>query len=113
PTIVADFIEGVTLKELVQTRPLTVSEAATLVAEVADALDYAHGMGLVHRDVKPANIMLDYSQATAQGLGVGRPLLMDFGLALRQEAEVTLTLEGQIIGTPAYMSPEQAAGHGH
>src|SRR5262249_22678728 len=81
-----------------------------LVADMAEALDYAHQMGLVHRDIKPANAMLE------PGVGPGerlRPLLMDFGLALRDEAELTLTLEGQVIGTPAYMSPEQAAGRGH
>ncbi|MCI0457420.1 MAG: protein kinase, partial [Gemmataceae bacterium] len=135
PTLVADFIDGVPLKDLLAVRRLTFREAALLVAEVAEALDYAHGMGLVHRDIKPANILLDYGGraggvsprrsaspgADAPGtpvpnesvLGVGKPLVMDFGLALRQEAEVTLTQEGHILGTPAYMSPEQAAGHGH
>ncbi len=116
PTIVADFVEGAPLKDLLQTRSLTFRESATLIAEVAEALDYAHNMGLVHRDIKPANIMLDYSQppgTSGPERGVGRPLVMDFGLALRSEAEVTLTLDGQIIGTPAYMSPEQAAGKGH
>src|SRR5262249_33655947 len=71
--------------------------------------DYAHSLGVVHRDIKPANIMLE-----AAGRGeLGRPLLMDFGLALRAEAEVTLTLDGHVLGTPAYMSPEQAAGKSH
>jgi WD40 repeat protein/tRNA A-37 threonylcarbamoyl transferase component Bud32 len=116
PTIVADFVEGAPLKDLLQTRLLTFREGAALIAEVAEALDYAHNMGLVHRDIKPANIMLDYSQfpgTPSPERAVGRPLIMDFGLALRSEAEVTLTLDGQIIGTPAYMSPEQAAGKGH
>src|SRR5262249_11242697 len=63
------------------------------------------------RDIKPANVMLE--QRGAGQTDVGRPLLMDFGLALRGEAEVTLTLDGQLIDTPAYMSPEQAAGKGH
>src|SRR5262249_48293071 len=97
---------------------LTCREAATLVAEVADALHYAHERGLVHRDVKPANIMLDYGPPGPPGAEgatrtEGRPLLMDFGLALRDGAEITLTLDGQVIGTPAYMSPEQAAGQSH
>src|SRR5262249_38842319 len=74
-----------------------------------EALDYAHGMGVIHRDIKPANVMLE-----AGGRGeLGRPLLMDFGLALRDGAEVTLTLDGHVLGTPAYMSPEQAAGKSH
>jgi WD40 repeat protein len=65
-------------------------------------------MGAVHRDVKPANIMV-----TTGADGVMHPLLVDFGLALHDTAEITLTLEGQIVGTPAYMSPEQAAGEAH
>jgi tRNA A-37 threonylcarbamoyl transferase component Bud32 len=125
PTIVADFIHGVPLRDLAEARRLTFREAAALVAVVAEALDYAHTMGLVHRDIKPANIILEQGKArvTEDGVaaaggegelaGVGKPLLMDFGLALRAEAEVTLTQDGQIIGTPAYMSPEQAAGQGH
>ncbi|MCI0463116.1 MAG: serine/threonine protein kinase [Gemmataceae bacterium] len=136
PVLVADFVEGVPLKDLVQTRRLAFREAALLVAEVAEALDYAHDMGLVHRDIKPGNIMLDYSRRVGgvhplrapppQGadapraplpgetaLDLGKPLVMDFGLALRQEAEITMTQEGHIVGTPAYMSPEQAAGKGH
>jgi WD40 repeat protein/tRNA A-37 threonylcarbamoyl transferase component Bud32 len=118
PAIVADFIDGVSLRDLLTERPLTFREAAALVAEVAEALDYAHGMGLVHRDIKPANIMIDERTAgtgTLEGdlAGVGRPLVMDFGLALRPEDELTLTLDGHVLGTPAYMSPEQAAGRGH
>jgi WD40 repeat protein len=114
PVIVSDFIDGVTLRDLLQTRPLTAREAANLVAEAAEAVDYAHAMGLVHRDIKPANIMIESSRPeTGQVSSVGRPLIMDFGLALREDAEITLTLDGQVVGTPAYMSPEQAAGHGH
>jgi tRNA A-37 threonylcarbamoyl transferase component Bud32 len=112
PTIVSDFIEGVPLKDLLEVRPLTFREAATLLAEIAEAVDYAHTMGLVHRDLKPANIMIEYGPGDRDG-GVGKPLVMDFGLALRDEAEITMTLDGQVLGTPAYMSPEQAAGKGH
>jgi serine/threonine protein kinase len=111
PTIVADFIDGVPLKDLLEARRLTFREAAALVADVADAVDFAHHKGLVHRDLKPANIMIEADRGAPGGLG--RPLVMDFGLALRGEAEVTLTLDGQVLGTPAYMSPEQAAGKGH
>jgi WD40 repeat protein len=130
PAIVADFIDGVTLRDFLQVRRLTFRESAALVAEVADALDYAHAMGLVHRDVKPANIMIETSPGPGPGSGARtaagaelvssadaatrlRPLLLDFGLALRGESEVTMTVDGQVVGTPAYMSPEQAAGHGH
>jgi WD40 repeat protein/serine/threonine protein kinase len=118
PALVSDFITGVPLGELLQVRRLTFREAATLVAAVAEGLDYAHGMGLVHRDIKPGNIIVEYDSATAAGQGgpasrLGKPLIMDFGLALRDQAEVTMTLDGQVIGTPAYMSPEQASGRGH
>ena len=125
PTIVADFIHGVTLKDFLGVRRLTFREAAALVADLAEALDYAHERGLVHRDVKPSNIMLEYSPpftpdpgaggtgVGGEGAGVGKPVLMDFGLALRGEAEVTLTQDSHILGTPAYLSPEQAAGQSH
>jgi serine/threonine protein kinase len=72
-----------------------------VVAAVADALDFAHRCRIVHRDIKPSNLLLD---------DAGRPHITDFGLALRGEPEIAVTLDGQILGTPAYMSPEQAAG---
>ena len=75
-----------------------------MVATVAEALESAHRQGVVHRDVKPSNIMLRID---------GSPALMDFGLAKRDAGEVTMTLEGQVLGTPAYMSPEQARGDAH
>jgi WD40 repeat protein/tRNA A-37 threonylcarbamoyl transferase component Bud32/Flp pilus assembly protein TadD len=110
--LVCDFIEGLTLTDLLQARRLTFRETAEVIAQVAEALDYAHTHGVVHRDVKPSNIILERPGADPAA-PPGRPLLMDFGLALRSDAEVTLTLEGQVLGTPAYMSPELAAGHGH
>jgi hypothetical protein len=79
-------------------------QAAEIVALVAEAMHYAHGQGVIHRDVKPSNILLDVR---------GRPHLMDFGLAKRDSGEVTVTEEGQVLGTPAYMSPEQARGDSH
>jgi WD40 repeat protein len=120
PVIVADFVTGVPLKDFLQARRLTFREAAALLAETAEAVHYAHRMGVIHRDLKPANIMIAWDDqspgSAAEGgkrLGVGRPRVMDFGLALREGTDVTLTTEGAIIGTPAYMSPEQARGHGH
>ncbi len=102
--IVSDFISGANLAEWIESNPPTPREAAELCATVADALHCAHEQGVVHRDVKPGNIMLD--------LG-GRPHVMDFGLAKREAAEITITLEGRVLGTPAYMPPEQARGEGH
>jgi hypothetical protein len=112
PVLVCDFVHGVTLRDFLQVRRLTFRESAQMVAELAEALEYAHGMGVIHRDLKPANIMLEAGISGSRN-ELGRPLLMDFGLALRGGAEVTLTLDGHVLGTPAYMSPEQAAGKSH
>jgi len=99
--IAAAFIDGRTLADRLDDnqRPYF-QQTAKLVISLAEALDYAHEQGIVHRDVKPANIMLDQK---------GEPLLMDFGLARLREAENRLTHDGAVLGTPAYMSPEQAA----
>ncbi len=99
--IVSDFVRGVTLGDWLTGQQLTSREAAELCAKIADALHHAHEQGVVHRDLKPANIMID---------GDGEPHLMDFGLARREVGEVTVTIDGQVLGTPAYMSPEQAQG---
>jgi WD40 repeat protein len=114
PGIVSEFIEGVTLKELLRTRRLTFRQAAELTAGVAEALAYAHAAGVIHRDIKPANILIEVAPGADPGHDRAiRPLVADFGQALRAGAEATLTAEGQLVGTPAYMSPEQAAGRGH
>jgi tetratricopeptide (TPR) repeat protein len=102
--IVSDFVQGVTLGDWLTSQRLTGREAAELCAAIADALEHAHQRGVVHRDLKPANVMIDPD---------GLPHLMDFGLARRAVGEVTLTIDGQVLGTPAYMSPEQATGNAH
>jgi tetratricopeptide (TPR) repeat protein/tRNA A-37 threonylcarbamoyl transferase component Bud32 len=104
PFLVSDFVRGVTLADLLSARRPAPAEAARLVAAVAEALHYAHQCGVVHRDVKPSNIMLGEDST---------PYLMDFGLARRDGGEATMTREGQVLGTPAYMSPEQARGEAH
>jgi WD40 repeat protein len=102
--IVSDFVRGVTLGDWLTGQRLNSREAAELCAKIADALHHAHEQGVIHRDLKPANIMMDYD---------GEPHLMDFGLARREAGEVTMTMDGQVLGTPAYMSPEQAEGEAH
>ena len=101
PVIVSEYVAGTTLAERIAANRPGFRESAALVAAVADALDHAHRAGVVHRDVKPSNVLLDAE---------GRPHLADFGLALGVDPEATVTAEGDVIGTPAYMSPEQAAG---
>src|SRR5947209_5188444 len=104
PYLVSDFVEGVTLADQLSARRPGQRESAELMAKVAEAVQYAHDQGVVHRDLKPSNIMLD---------GAGQPVVMDFGLAKREAGEITMTIDGQVLGTPAYMSPEQAKGEAH
>jgi serine/threonine-protein kinase len=99
--LVSEFVQGAMLAERLSAGRLSFRQAAELVAEVAEALHYAHEHGVIHRDIKPSNILLDLE---------GRPHLMDFGLAKRAADDIAVTLDGQVLGTPAYMSPEQAKG---
>jgi len=102
--IVSDFVDGVDLSEWLSAKSMTFQEACEFCSQVADALHHAHESGVIHRDLKPGNIMMGENNA---------PLIMDFGLAKQDMGEVTVTLDGRILGTPAYMSPEQAKGEGH
>jgi serine/threonine protein kinase len=99
--VVSKFIDGTSLAERIQQARPSFAEAADLVATAADALHYAHRQGLVHRDIKPGNILMDSS---------GNPFVADFGLALKEE---DFGKGASFAGTPAYMSPEQARGEGH
>lgn len=102
--IVSDFVEGITLADrILKSRP-GIDETVKLLIKIADALQVAHEAGVIHRDLKPSNVMLGND---------GEPHLMDFGLAKRDGGEITMTVDGQILGTPAYMSPEQAGGEAH
>lgn len=99
--IASAFIEGQTLEDSIRGAPIEFRKAATLVMKLAEAMDYAHRQKVIHRDIKPANIMIDSD---------GEPLIMDFGLARIQEAADRLSQDGTVLGTPAYMPPEQARG---
>lgn len=102
--IVSQFIDGVTLRDKLQIHRYPPVEAAEFLAVIAEAVHFGHKHGVVHRDLKPSNILLDHE---------GNPHVSDFGLAKIDNAEVTMTLSGVVLGTPAYMSPEQARGESH
>jgi serine/threonine protein kinase len=102
--LVTEFVPGETLENRLRRKRFGYLEAAKLVEQIADALHYAHVHGVVHRDVKPSNILLD---------DAGKPHIADFGLAKRELADASMTSEGRILGTPAYMSPEHASGVPH
>jgi serine/threonine protein kinase/Flp pilus assembly protein TadD len=95
------FVEGGQLDEVVKREPMPIRRAVELIAKLARTVQYAHEHGILHRDIKPGNILLDQS---------GEPHLTDFGLARLLETESTITRTLEVMGTPSYMAPEQAAG---
>ena len=98
------FIKGRPLSRLRDRQKLDVAATVRMIRDLADALEHAHRHGVFHRDLKPANVIIDEQ---------GQPHLTDFGLALRADLDLELTHDGAVLGTPAYMSPEQAAGRSH
>ena len=96
-----DYVEGQNLAQRVQNQPLSPEMATTYLRPIAEAVHYAHQRGVLHRDLKPSNILID---------PFDQPRITDFGLAKRLDSESDLTATGQIMGTPQYMSPEQARG---
>lgn len=95
------FVEGESLSAKIATGPLAAREASTLLVAVAEAVDYAHSKGIIHRDLKPGNVLVGKD---------GQPRVTDFGLCKRTSGASELTGTGQVLGTPSYMPPEQAAG---
>ena len=96
------FVEGGQLDEVVKDAPMSIRRAVELIAKVGRTVHYAHEHGILHRDIKPGNILLDAK---------GEPHLTDFGLARLVETESTVTRTLEVLGTPSYMAPEQAAGN--
>src|SRR5438105_7624414 len=96
------FVEGGQLDEVVRRTAMSIRQAAELIAKVARTVHYAHEHGILHRDIKPGNILLDQK---------GEPHLTDFGLARLVETESTMTRTLDVLGTPSYMAPEQATGN--
>jgi serine/threonine protein kinase len=105
PFVVMEWVEGQSLADRLADGPLSLPDALDLAIGVADALALAHAQGIVHRDVKPSNVQLVDGDPR-------RPKLLDFGTARLTEGAKSLTLSGMIIGTPGFMSPEQARGAG-
>src|SRR5437016_12397116 len=96
------FVEGGQLDEVTKRDPLPPRRAAELIAKIARIVRYAHEHGILHRDIKPGNVLLDKE---------GEPHLTDFGLARLVESESTVTRTTDVLGTPSYMAPEQAIGN--
>ena len=101
PYLVMKYVPGGTLKDLMAQGPLDARQTAQLLRQIAEALDHAHQQGIVHRDVKPSNVLLQDGHWA---------LLMDFGLAKMLTSTSNITASGTGVGTPDYMSPEQAQG---
>lgn len=99
PFLAMEWIDSQTLDDLARRKPILPSEAARLVRDLAQAVHHAHEMGIIHRDLHPANVLIDNS---------GRPLVADFGLSRASQGDTEITHTGDALGTPGFMPPEQA-----
>lgn len=102
PFLAMEYVAGRTLSEMVRERPLPPRVAARYIATVAEAIQHAHDHGLLHRDLKPSNVLVDQAD---------QPRVTDFGLAKQMDGSTDLTVTGQMLGSPNYLSPEAAMGH--
>jgi serine/threonine-protein kinase len=101
PFFSMELVEGRNLGQLVRDEPLPSGKAAVYLKTIAEAVQYAHSRGVLHRDLKPSNILIDEND---------QPRITDFGLAKRLEGDASLTITGQVLGSPSFIPPEQAAG---
>jgi len=102
------YVDGTDLRRVLKReRPLPIERTISIITQVASALDAAHGLGLVHRDVKPANILMEAED------GGDHCFLADFGIVREMQSRTRLTMTGYMLGTPDYMAPEQISGRGH
>ena len=104
PFFTMDLVDGRGLDKVLEDGPMKPERGAEILRDVARAIQYAHGEGIIHRDLKPANILIDLEN---------RPRITDFGLARDMDSKSLLSMTGEVMGTPAYMSPEQAEGRVH
>ena len=103
PFLVMEYVEGGSLAEELRAGPMPAEKSVELVTSIADAVQHSHEKGIIHRDIKPGNILLSLQ---------GVPQVCDFGLARKLDADYSLHQTGDVVGTPAYMPPEQARGEG-
>ncbi|HXI21883.1 MAG TPA: serine/threonine-protein kinase, partial [Gemmatimonadales bacterium] len=110
PYFIMPFVDGESLRRRLSRGPLSVRETVSIMKDVARALAFAHGRGIIHRDIKPDNILLAAAAATVTDFGVAKAIVASRNPRDAAPTRSAITTAGSTIGTPAYMAPEQAAG---